>query len=213
MADSLNTTVAPKAETDEKPIDVMGLALDKLNAILILLSNDYDGSAENGEFSSPTHTIYQSVAACSALVDEAQKALRRMFNKHEAPFRPLAVSAKATRSSTGEKGAGGDIEKVRRAWEVSIARLNLECTEAGDGDEVVAAACKRHDKRADDFFEQIMDLKATTEEDAYELVSLAMLLLKDEGSRERVSEILRKAWIDLGDRAAKRVRDARALAA
>ena len=58
-----------------------------------------------------------------------------------------------------------------------------------------------------------MGLKATSEDDVYELVSLARLLLKDEGSRERVSEILRLAWIALTDRAAKRVVAARALAA
>ena len=106
-----------------------------------------------------------------------------------------------------------NIALVRRAWEVSIARLNLECTEAGDNDKGVAAACGRHDKRADDFFEQLMGLKATSEDDVYELVSLARLLLKDEGSRERVSEILRLAWIALTGRAAKRVVAARALAA
>ncbi len=79
-----------------------------------------------------------------------------------------------------------EIAKVVKSWKVSFARIDLEIAEAEndrEGDQAVRAAIKRHHKISDELLQKLTGLKATAEDDVYELVSLARLLLERDPAR------------------------------
>jgi hypothetical protein len=96
------------------------------------------------------------------------------------------------------------IESIARAWRASEARMQLEIIEAGDDEELVGAACDRDTTRTDRLFEKLQKMKAATDDDIYELLHIANLLLKFSWENEEgLRTILRIASNALTDRRVK----------
>ena len=90
------------------------------------------------------------------------------------------------------------------SWQASEARLNLECIEAGNDDELIAAACNRDTERTDKLFEKLQKMKAVSDDDVSELLHLAELLLEFSWENaEGIKVILRIASNALHDRKIK----------
>ena len=97
------------------------------------------------------------------------------------------------------------IEDICRAWRASEARLHLECIEAGDDDKLVAAACDRDDRRTDELFVRLQKMQAASDDDVYELLKIAKLLLVlSWENAERIKVILGMASSALSNRHIKR---------
>jgi hypothetical protein len=86
----------------------------------------------------------------------------------------MAVSPNSTILSRLPK----TIEAICRAWQASEARLNLECIEAGEDDELIAAACDRDTQRTDRLFEKLQKMKAVSDDNISDQLHLARLLLE-----------------------------------
>ena len=59
MADSLNSSTLP--ETEDHPTDEMSCSLGRAQAVLLLLSTNYQGTKADGSFKCPDWTIYQAI--------------------------------------------------------------------------------------------------------------------------------------------------------
>ena len=97
MADSLNTRILVKSQEREHPTDEIGLAIDELDAILNLISNNFEDDEK--EFRSPSLKIYRSILACSNLAESIRMSLNRLNKDYEVPFRSKAeMTGKAVQS-------------------------------------------------------------------------------------------------------------------
>jgi hypothetical protein len=93
------------------------------------------------------------------------------------------------------------IEAVCRAWHASNARLNLECTEAGNDEKLIAAACDRDTERTNKLFEKLQKKKPVSDDDIYDLISIAEKLLEFSWENAaRIKVILRMVSHALTDR-------------
>ena len=96
------------------------------------------------------------------------------------------------------------IQSIGRAWRASEARLQMEIIEAGDDDELIGASCDRDTERTDKLFEKLQKMKAATDDDIYELLHIANLLLEFSWENEEgIKTILRMASNALTDRRVK----------
>lgn len=96
------------------------------------------------------------------------------------------------------------IEAICRAWRASAARLNLECIEGGDNDKLAGAACDRADERETKLFEKLQGMKAVSDDDIRDLLSLAKSLLEFSWENgPRIKAILQMATNALHDRRVK----------
>lgn len=97
------------------------------------------------------------------------------------------------------------IEAIRRAWQASEARLNLECIEAGDDDKLTGAACTRADERTDKLFAKLQGMRPVSDDDISDLIHLAKSLLAFSWENsERIKVILQMASNALHDRKIKK---------
>jgi hypothetical protein len=93
MADIIHSTDAPEAERREHPTDVIGQALDKLDGLLNLLTNDFEPELESLKFVSGDSAIWQTILVCSDLVRQIDAAHDRLNNEYEVPMRSKAEKA------------------------------------------------------------------------------------------------------------------------
>jgi hypothetical protein len=113
----------------------------------------------------------------------------------------MADSPNSTTTSKFETRNPKTIEAICRAWRASEARLHLECIEAGNDDDLVAFACDRDTERTDKLFEKLQKMKAVSDDDIYELLHLAELLLEFSWENaEGIKVILRMARNAITDR-------------
>jgi hypothetical protein len=84
-----------------------------------------------------------------------------------------------------------NVTKICRDWLVSMAQLELECCKAGDDDKLVAAACKREDRRIVELTERLIHATPTTGDEIEALVSLARKLMKNDFNLDPVRLILK----------------------
>lgn len=97
MAESLNTLILLKSQQLEHPTDEIGLAIDELDAILNLISNNYE--EDENQFRSPSLKIYLSILACSKLAQSMRMNLNKLNNEYEVPFKSKAeMTGKAVQS-------------------------------------------------------------------------------------------------------------------
>jgi hypothetical protein len=93
------------------------------------------------------------------------------------------------------------IEAISRAWHASNARLNLECTEAGNDEKLIAAACDRDTERTNKLFNKLQCMKADSDDDIYGLLSIAEKLLEFSWENSgRIRVLLRMASHALTER-------------
>ena len=96
------------------------------------------------------------------------------------------------------------IEAICRAWRASEAKLNLECIEAGEDDELIGAACDRDTERTDKLFAELQKMKAVSDDEISDLIHLAKSLLEFSWENaEGIKVILQMASNALHDRKIK----------
>jgi hypothetical protein len=96
------------------------------------------------------------------------------------------------------------IEATCRAWHASNARLNLECIEAGNDEKLTSAACDRDTERTDKIFEKLQKMNPVSNDDVYEILTLAEKLLEFSWENsERIKVLLRMASDAITDRKVK----------
>jgi hypothetical protein len=96
------------------------------------------------------------------------------------------------------------IDNLCHEWRTADARLKLECLEARDDDDAVAAASDRNTERVAELFDQMAEeAGAESWDDIYALLHLAIHVLKEgeqiagDLDRERVSTMIGKALLGL----------------
>ena len=95
------------------------------------------------------------------------------------------------------------ISAICKDWRISIARCNLECTEANNDDEVAAAA-DRDDQRTDALLDELKVAEPTSIPEVEAIIYLSIKLLNDGEESGRVVEVLERATYLRHLRAAKK---------
>ena len=97
------------------------------------------------------------------------------------------------------------ISAICKDWRISIARCNLECTEATNDDEVAAAA-DRDEERTDALLEELKLAQPTSSAEVEVIIYLSIKLLNDGVGSERVVKVLGRATYFRYPRAPKKER-------
>jgi hypothetical protein len=97
------------------------------------------------------------------------------------------------------------VSAICKDWRISIARCNLECTEATTDDEVLAAT-DRDDERTEALLAELQAVKPTSIAEVEALIYLAIKLLNDGEESGRVVEVLARATYLPYPRATKKLR-------